>query len=135
MICLFQEVGEMNKLAEKKLLRHVDREMYDTKGFVDYHELQKHLHVKVKTLAGAINKTPRALEKNPNSESTQKELRKIVYILSLLKEMLASESEILIWLKAPNTDFDGLSPMDVIARGDTDAVSDYLMHIRKGSLA
>lgn len=124
----------MNKLAEKKLLRYVDRELYSPKGFVDYHELQKHLHVKVKTLANAINKTPRALEKNPNSESTQKELRKIVYILSLLKEMLASDSEILIWLKAPNVDFDGLSPMDVIAKGDTDAVSDYLTHIRKGSL-
>ena len=125
----------MNKLAEKKLLHHVDRELYDTKGFVDYHELQKHLHVKVKTLADAINKTPRALEKNPNSESIQKEFRKIVYILSLLKEMLATESEILIWLKAPNTDFDGLSPWDTIAQGEIDAVIDYLIDIRKGSLS
>ena len=79
---------EMNKLTGEALLGHVDRRLYDVKGFVDYRKLKERLHIKVKTLAAAIHRTPRALEKNPRSENMQKGLRKIVHIISLLKEML-----------------------------------------------
>lgn len=128
-------MGETNTLIEKKLFSHIERDSYDTKGFVDYHKLQKNLHIKVKTLASAIGKTTRAIEKNPHSENIQEGLRKIVYIIALLRKMLESGTEILIWLKAPNPDFDDSSPMDVIAQGEIDAVIDYLADIRKGALA
>lgn len=123
-----------NTLVEKKLFSHIERNSYDTKGFVDYHRLQKNLHIKVQTLASAVGKTTRAIEKNPCSENIQEGLRKIVYIISLLREMLESEAEILIWLKAPNPDFDNSSPMEVIAQGEIDVVIDYLTDIKKGSL-
>ncbi|MBU4257576.1 MbcA/ParS/Xre antitoxin family protein [Patescibacteria group bacterium] len=124
----------MSVLTEKGLLQHVDRKLYNAKGIVDYHTLQRHFNVKVKTIASAIGRTPRALEKNPRSENIQKGLRKIVYVISLLKEMLESEAEILIWLKAPNPEFSGLSPWDVITQGEMEAVIDYLIDMRKGAL-
>lgn len=134
MVYLYQEVNEMSTLAEEKLLGHVDRGLYDAGGFVDYHKIQKHLNIKVQNLAHAVGRTPRALEKNPQSEKIQQGLRKIVYIVSLLKEMLGSEAEILIWLKAPNSEFNGLSPWEVIVQGEVDAAIDYLLDVRKGVL-
>lgn len=124
----------MSISAEKKLFRHVDLRLYGEKGLVDYHQLQKHLNVRIKTLARVVGKTPRTLEKNPGSETIQKELRKVVSVISLLKEMLESETEILIWLKAPNPEFGGLCPWDVIVRNEIDAVITYLIDIRKGAL-
>jgi len=121
-------------LIEKKLFQHVDRRLYDSKGFVDYHQLQKHLNVRIKALARVVGKTPRWLEKNPGSETIQKELRKVVSVISLLKEMLESETEVLIWLKAPNPEFSGLCPWDVIVQGEVAAIITYLIDIRKGAL-
>ena len=127
-------MGESNISLEKELLGHVDLKLYDCYGFVDYHNVQKNLHVKVKSLASALGKTPRAIQKNPNSETIQNGLRKIVYIIALLKEMLESEADNLIWIKAPNPDFGGLSPWDVIVKGEIDSVIDYLIDIKKGAL-
>jgi hypothetical protein len=124
----------VENLKENTLLRYVDRDMYDAKGFVDYIKLRSNLNIKVKTLATAIGRTTRAIEKNSSSENIQKGLRKIVFILSLLKEMLGSKEEAHIWIKAPNPEFGGISPMDVIARGESEAVIDYLMDIKKGAL-
>lgn len=121
-------------LRKKELFGHINRKLYNQEGFVDYHNLKKQLNIKVKSLAVAIGKTPRALEKNPKSENIQKELRKIVYVISLLKGMLESEAEILIWIKASNPDFNGFSPWDVIVRRETDALIDYLIDMKKGAL-
>jgi hypothetical protein len=77
----------------------------------------------------------RAIEKNPNSKKIQKGLRKIVYIIALLKEMLESDADSQIWMKAPNPDFGGLSPLEVIEKGEIDAVIDYLIDIKKGAPA
>jgi hypothetical protein len=85
-------------------------------------------------LARAIGKTQRALEKNPHSENIQGKLRKIVYILILLQEMLISREDIAMWLRAPNPDYDGLSPLEIITEGKMDSIIRYLEDIQKGSL-
>ena len=120
--------------GDNKLLKHIDRKMYDSVGYVDYNKLKSTLNIRIKTLAAAVGKTTRAVEKNPHSESIQKVLRKIVFIFSLLKEMLETETEVLIWIKSPNPEFGGLSPMDTIVKGEIDAVIEYLLDIRKGAL-
>ena len=74
------------------------------------------------------------MQKNPYSENIQDKLRKIVYILVLLKEMLRSEEEIAIWLRAPNPDYDGLSPMEIITAGKMDSIIRYLEDAQKGAL-
>lgn len=117
-----------------KLFKHINREMYDSKGDVDYNKLRAILNIRVKTIAAAVGKTMRAIEKNPHSEAIQKKLRKIVFIISLLKEMLGTETEALIWIKSPNPEFGGISPMDAIVEGEVDAVIEYLLDIRKGAL-
>ncbi len=124
-------------MTNRKLMDHVERDFFDVEGFVDYQELRKQLHVKVKNLADAIGKTPRSIERSPQTEGIQKGLRKIVYIITLLKEMLPSQEkkEWLVWLKSPHTEFTGLTPWEVIQKGDCDAIIGYLEDARKGSMA
>ncbi len=124
----------MNPVIEKRLLRHVDREMYDPKGFVDYRNLKRGLEIRVRDLAQAIGVTTRSLEKNPKSERIQSTLRKIVYVYRILEEMLGNKDEALLWLRAPNPDYEGMAPFEIILRGKTDAIIRYLDDIKKGSL-
>ena len=121
----------------KKLMSHINQEVYNVEGFVDYQELRKQLHVKVKNLADAIGKTSRSIERSPHTEGIQKGLRKIVYIISLLKEMLPTKErkEWLVWLKSPHPEFTGLTPWEVIQKGDCDAIIGYLEDARKGTMA
>ena len=123
-------------ITNKKLMDHVEQNLYDFEGFVDYQELRKQLHVKVKNLADAIGKTPRSIERSPQTEGIQKGLRKIVYIITLLKEMLPSQEkkEWLVWLKSPHPEFAGLTPWEVIQKGDCDAIIGYLEDAKKGSM-
>lgn len=121
--------------TKQKLLEHIDCKFYNSEGFVDYQKLRKKLHIKVKDLAAVVGRTQRAIEKNPYSEAVQTVLRKIVFILTLLREMLATEAEILIWFKSPNPDFGGLTPLEAIAEGEIEAVIHYLMDVRKGALS
>jgi hypothetical protein len=125
---------EMSSVVKEELLKYVDRDLYDIKGFVDYQKLTDRLGIKAVNLARAAGKTQRALQKNPYSGKIQDKLRKIVYILVLLKEMLDTNEEISIWLRAPNPDYDGLTPIEIITAGRMDSIIRYLEDIQKGSL-
>ncbi|MCK4765708.1 MAG: DUF2384 domain-containing protein [Candidatus Aminicenantes bacterium] len=124
----------MSTATKETLFKYVDRDLYDMQGFVDYRKLRNRLGIKAVKLAQAAGKTQRSMQKNPYSENIQDKLRKIVYILVLLKEMLRSEEEIAIWLRAPNPDYDGLSPMEIITAGKMDSIIRYLEDAQKGAL-
>ena len=49
--------------------------------------------------------------------------------------MTKNESEIQLWLRAPNPEYGGLSPLGVISQGKIDSVIGYLEDIKKGSPA
>lgn len=119
---------------EKKLINDINLKMYTGEGIVNHNILKESLKVTTKLLAQAVGRTPRTLQKNPESKAVQSGLRKIVYVYKLLEEMLGSEKKALIWLNAPNSEFGGLSPVDIIAKGEMDVVIDYLMDVRKGAL-
>jgi hypothetical protein len=131
---LLEKEFKMSTAVKEELLKYVDRDLYDTKGFVDFQKLKNRLGIKAVKLARAAGKTQRALQKNPYSDNIQDKLKKIVYILVLLREMLDTEEEIAIWLRAPNPDYDGLTPIEVITVGKMDSIIRYLEDIQKGSL-
>jgi len=124
----------VDKVIEKKLINNINLKMYTEGGIVNCDVLRESLKISTKLLAQSVGRTPRTLQKNPESEAVQLGLRKIAYLYKLLEEMLGSEKKALIWLKAPNSEFGGLSPVDIIAKGEMDIVIDYLMDVRKGAL-
>ena len=125
----------MSSIVKEKLFGHTEQKFYDSKGYVNYSELKSYLGLKVTNIAYIVGRTTRSLEKNPRSEKVQKVLRKIVYIHGLLKNMTKNESEIQLWLRAPNPEYSGLSPLEVISQGKIDSIVGYLEDIKKGSPA
>jgi uncharacterized protein (DUF2384 family) len=125
----------MTTAAKEILTSRMVPRFQDPDGSVNYHKLAAGLTVRVKDLSSAIHKTTRALEKNYKTNNIQQDLRKIVYIWILLREMLGSDSEILQWLKSPNPDFDGAAPIEIICDGRSEAIIDYLSNIKTGQLS
>lgn len=121
--------------TKEMLTSHMMPKFQDTDGAVNYRKLADGLTLRIKDLSLAVHKTTRALEKNYKSKPIQQDLRKILYIWVLLKEMLGSENENLQWLKSPNPDFDGLAPIEIICDGRADAIIDYLSNIKTGQLS
>ena len=125
----------MTTATKEILTGHMAIQFQDPDGAVNYRKLASGLTVRIKDLSTAIHKTTRALEKNYKSIPIQQDLRKIVYIWVLLREMLGSENEILQWLKSPNPDFDGSAPIEIICEGRSEAIIDYLSNIKTGQLS
>jgi hypothetical protein len=124
----------MSVLVKDSLSKNSGRNLHGINGFVDYRRLREQLGIKSIKLAKAIGKTQRYLHENSQAEGIQRELRKLAYLMVLLKEMLGSREEISIWLNAPNPDYEGLTPLEIITHGKIDSLTRYLEDIQKGSL-
>lgn len=125
----------MTTTNKETLSSHMVTAFQDPDGAVNYRKLAEGLTLRVKDLSTAVHKTSRSLEKNYKSQTIQQDLRKILYIWILLRQMLGSDTSILQWLKSPNPDFDGLAPIDVVCQGKAESVIDYLSNIRTGQLS
>lgn len=124
----------MSVLAKDSLSKNADGNLHCMNGYIDYRRLREQLGIKSMKLAKALGKTQRYLQKNSQAEGIQKELRKLAYMMVLLKEMLGSREEILIWLNSPNPDYEDLTPIEIIIKGKSDSLIRYLEDIQKGSL-
>jgi len=122
----------MSGVVNEKLFGHIEDEFYDSEGYMDYKKLRMYLGLKVKDIAHIVGRSTRTLEKNPRSEKVQKELRKLGYTLELLKDMTKNRSKTQLWLRAPNPEYAGLSPLEVISQGKVDSIIGYLEDIMKG---
>lgn len=125
----------MTPAIKEALTSHMATEFQDPDGAINYKKLAEGLTLRVKDLSMAVHKTTRSLEKNYKSKTIQQDLRKILYIWVLLRQMLGPGSSILQWLKSPNPDFDGVAPIDAVCQGKAESVVDYLSNIRTGQLS
>jgi len=122
----------MGNILNERLLGHIEERFYDSEGYMDQKKLRNYLGLRSRDMANIVGKSTRTLEKNPRSENVQKELRKIGYLLELLTEMTSNRSQIQLWLRAPNPEYGGLSPLEVIIKGKIGSVIGYLEDIMKG---
>ena len=122
----------MSNILNERLLGHIEERFYDSEGYMDHKKLRNYLGLRSRDMANIVGRSTRTLEKNPRSENVQKELRKIGYLLELLTEMTSNRSQIQLWLRAPNPEYGGLSPLEVIIKGKIDSVIGYLEDIMKG---
>jgi hypothetical protein len=122
----------MSNILNERLLGHIEERFYDSEGYMDHKKLRNYLGLRSRDMANIVGRSTRTLEKNPRSENVQKELRKIGYLLELLTEMTNNRSQIQLWLRAPNPEYGGLSPLEVIIKGKIGSVIGYLEDIMKG---
>ena len=82
------------------------------------------LPVSIRTLA--------TLEKGtPPTDSVSRRLIELERLTNALSEVI-SEKAIGRWLKTPNTAFDGLKPLEVIDRGESDRLWEMIYFLRSG---
>ncbi|MBI3803575.1 MAG: DUF2384 domain-containing protein [Nitrospirae bacterium] len=120
--------------AKFRLFRHVERGLYDATGSINLDNLRKELGLTVEQMAQAVGKNLRTLQKNPRSRPIQERLTHIVAVLTLLHELTENAEEAQLWLNAPNPDYAGLTPKQLIIQGKAQALIDYLNEIRTGAL-
>ncbi|MGC1275858.1 MAG: helix-turn-helix domain-containing protein [Planctomycetaceae bacterium] len=70
--------------------------------------------------------------KQPPSEATTRRLTELQRLTDALGEVIRPEA-IGDWLKLPNTAFDGLKPLEVIDRGETDRLWRMIYLLRSGT--
>lgn len=117
-----------------RLFRHIERGLYDATGLINLDNLRKELGLTVEQMAQAVGKNLRTLQKNPRSRPIQERLTRIVAVLTLLHELAENAEEAQLWLNAPNPDYAGLTPKQLIIQGKAQALIDYLNEVRTGAL-
>ena len=71
--------------------------------------------------------------KRDPSEAVQRRLNELERLITALKEIIDSEY-LSKWLTKPNDAFDGLKPIEVIERGESDRIWRMIYHIASGNL-
>lgn len=117
-----------------RLFRHVERGLYDETGLINLDNLKKELGFTLEQMAQAVGKNLRTLQKNPRSRPIQERLTQIVAVLTLLHELAENTQEAQVWLNAPNPDYAGMTPKQLILQGKAQALIDYLNELRAGAL-
>ena len=68
----------------------------------------------------------------PPGEATSRSLTQLQRLVAALEEVMERRSTG-TWLAAPNEAFDGLKPMEVIERGETDRIWSMIYQLRSGA--
>ena len=68
----------------------------------------------------------------PPTEVVARRLNELLRLTNALSEVIQKES-LGAWLKVPNSAFDGLKPLEVIDRGETDRIWSMIFYLRSGS--
>jgi Protein of unknown function (DUF2384) len=91
-------------------------------GRVNVVKLASELDIPLDALAGAFKKSRRYLHMEPKAKSVQTDAVKIVRMVDELAEHLGERRFALFWLKTPQPEFRGKTPIDYLRDGHLDLV-------------
>ena len=91
-------------------------------GRVNVRELASEIDVPVDALAGALGKTARWLNMEPEAASVQAAAGRIVQMVNELAEFLGDKRYAIFWLKTPQPEFGEQTPIDYLRAGHLDLV-------------
>lgn len=130
----FQSPGIRINIA--RLNDHVHLELHDPDtGRLDGQKIANAIAVPAKEIARVVGVSPAALQKNPAARSIQAPLREIVFSLATLQRLLGSREAALVWLNAPNPEFEGKAPLQLILDNKADAVAGLIRDVLAGQIS
>lgn len=91
-------------------------------GRVNVRDLAREIDVPIDALAGALGKTTRWLNEEPEAASIQPAASRIVLMVNELAEHLGDKRYALFWLKTPQPEFGDQTPTDYLRAGHLDLV-------------
>jgi len=102
--------------------RSVAEKAIGQQGRVDVIKLASELDIPLDALAGAFKKSRRYLNMEPKAMSVQTDSAKIVRMVDELAKHLGERRFALFWLKTPQPEFRGKTPIDYLRDGHLDLV-------------
>jgi DNA-binding transcriptional regulator YiaG len=99
-------------------------------------ELRKRLHLSQAVFARLLPISVRSLATletgAPATEVVARRLKELLRLRNALSEVMKKES-LGPWLETPNGAFDGLKPLEVIERGESDRIWSMIFFLRSGA--
>ncbi len=80
----------------------------------------------MRALSRALGRHPQTVGKTPAAKSLQTQLAHFRRSYELLLTLLGDRTKVLAWLNAPQPDLAGEQPIDLVQRGDAEAVRNFL---------
>jgi uncharacterized protein (DUF2384 family) len=118
------------------ILTHTEPSFYNDLGHVDAMLVRDYLHINTDDIATITGKSDRRIRQDPDAATLQPILRKVVYIISSLKDLSGGDDRsVRIWLKAPHPALGGDSPIDLMRSGEIDLVQELVDHMLSGAPA
>lgn len=107
-----------------RLLKHTILTAHNqVTGRFDALQLAKTLEITTKEMASILQRTPRGLQKNPDSQQLQGELARLIKLIMELRELLdGSMNYVRIWLRSPHPDLGGRTPLSYLVEGKPEVV-------------
>lgn len=109
-------------MASATTARSIAQKAIGQQGRVDTVKLARELDIPLEALAGALKKTRRYLNMDPKAKSIQVEAIKIVRMMDELSERLGERRFALFWLKTPQPEFGGKTPIECMREGRLELV-------------
>ena len=118
------------------ILTHTNPGFFNDLGRVDAKRIRDYLHIKTEDIAAITGKSDRRIRQDPDASTIQPALKKVVYIISSLKQLTGGDDGMVrIWLNAPHPAFDGESPIDLMRSGEMNTVQKLVDHMLSGAPA
>jgi len=83
-------------------------------------------------LAGWLGRTKQAVTKTPDADSLQNALSYFEHV-ARLRLVTKRDAEFRKWLRTPRASLENASPLEVLAKGEWQAVADYVDDILTGT--
>ena len=101
-------------------------------GRINAVRVAEFLAVSLPRIAAALGASPQAVHKTPDAPSLQPRLAPLKRALELISEGTRTRREALAWLNSAHPDLGGDTPLQVLLRGQAEAVVTLLENARAG---
>lgn len=108
-------------------MRHLVPEIHNpSTGRIDAKKVAALLGVPLAETARILGRNLSTVHKTPGAQALQPRLAKLEQILAALHRLAGSNENLRIWLKAPNPELDGRTPIDLLNDGKMEVVAGLL---------
>jgi uncharacterized protein (DUF2384 family) len=108
-------------------------QLYDEQGRVDMAAVANLTGESIARLAQMTPLTAGALRKNPTSERAQPAARRFVRVLTQMTVLLGNRKAALIWLRAPDPELEGHTPLQLLYGKRFEAVEGLVHDLVSGT--
>ena len=126
------EPARKSPLDKVKAVVESTADLRESNGNLSAVRVAKVFGVSLSQLAGWLGRSKQAVSKTPDADSLQEALGYFEGV-ARLRMMTKDDAKFRKWLRMPHPDVDGKNPLDLMARGEWQALADFVESILTGT--